>query len=138
MTAALTPPAGPNFVPLRTVRRIVHRIEDDGYGAAQQLVYQRDDLIAAASPENNRLLEQALRVEGLPPLARELIQRALAVEIAEEQAVARAHGRRETAHFHLKAIGSRCELAATGRQRGRLRRVMTSARQMRLLEGNDA
>lgn len=34
-------------------------------------------------------VEAALRVSGLPPLARELIQQALAVDIAEEAAVDR-------------------------------------------------
>ena len=114
--------------------RFARSIEDHGYGAATNLVHLRDDLAEAANPENNRLLERALRVAGLPPLARELIQAALLVEIAEEQAVARARLSRDYAHIDVKAINGAVELAITGRQRNRPAGRPTVASQPALIE----
>lgn len=92
-------------------------IEADGFGASTELVYQRSDLAEAASPENNLALEAALKVPGLPPLARELIRHALTIEIAEEAAVARAARHREVAHGHTRRIAGGVERALTGRGR---------------------
>jgi hypothetical protein len=99
----------------QSIQRDLVAIEGDAYGASVQLVYQRDDLAEACSDENNRALEAALRVEGLPPLARELIQAALAIEIAEDAAARQAEQRRSQIHGHTRSAAGRIELMLTGR-----------------------
>lgn len=92
--------------------RWLQAVEGDLFGASAELVHQRADLEAAASPENNSLLEQVLRIEGLPPLARELILAALAIECDEDAAILRAMQRRARAHGHQKRAAGRVERAA--------------------------
>jgi hypothetical protein len=97
------------------VARALVAVESDLFDATTELVHQRADLVEAASPENNALLERVLRIEGLPPLARELIRAALFIEQAEDAAARRAERRRAAAHdFDRSAIGG-CERMLTGR-----------------------
>lgn len=91
--------------------RWLQAVEGDLFGATVELIYQRTDLDGAASPENNRLLERVLRIEGLPSLARELILAALEIERAEDAAVLRARQRRARAHGYQQRIAGRVERA---------------------------
>lgn len=90
-------------------------VESDLFSASTEAVYQRNDLAEAATDENNRLLEAALGVEGLPPLAREYIERALAIERGEDAAVRRAERRREVFHGYTRSAGGRVDGLITGR-----------------------
>jgi hypothetical protein len=92
--------------------RWLQAVEGDLFGASAELVHQRADLEAAASPENNSLLERVLRIEGLPPLARELILAALAIERDEDAAILRARERRARAHAYGRRAAGRVEQAA--------------------------
>lgn len=95
-------------------------IEGDAYGASTELVYLRDAIEDGASHDDDHdaCLEAALLVPGLPPLARELIQRAQAADRREDAAIyERATERRHRAHAHTRSIAGRVELAVTARTR---------------------
>ena len=96
--------------------RLAVAAENDTIEATCELVYQRDDLAEAGSDENNRLLAAALRVAGLPPLARELIQRALHLDHGEDAAVRRAQERRDAAHGFTQSATVRLEELLTGKR----------------------
>ena len=111
---ARTPAAPPKIGP-HEARRLV-AVESDIVESTCELVYQRDDLAQAGGDENNRLLEAALRVEGLPPLARDLIRRALHIEHGEDAAVRRAERRRMAAHDFNRSASVRVETMLTERE----------------------
>jgi hypothetical protein len=100
----------------QTLARCLAAVESGLFDATCELVYQRDDLVEACSDINNRALAAALRVEGLPPLARELIQVALAAEDAEDAAVRRAERRRAGAHGYQRDAIGRIEVLLTDRR----------------------
>lgn len=98
-------------------QRALVRIEDDIVEASCELTYQRDDLIEAANPENNRLLEEALLAlqRGDVVLARQLIRSALDIENAEDAAARRAQQRRDDAHAFTRSAAGRMETVLVGR-----------------------
>lgn len=113
--------SAPRATPLVALERgRLVAIEADAYGASAELVHQRSDFEDAAThdDEHDAALDAALRVDGLPPAARELIQRAMAADRREDTAIYdRARRRRGRAHGHARAIAGAVEHALTGRQR---------------------
>lgn len=99
-----------------TQRQLV-AIEGEAYEASTELVRQRDDLTEADfhDARHDEALDAVLRIDGLPPLARELVRVAQAADRAEDEAIERANGRRERAHGHTRRIAGRVERALTGR-----------------------
>lgn len=89
----------------------LHEIEGEFFGASVELVYQRGDFDEAIGHdgEHDACLEAALRVPGLPALARDLIRRAQIADRREDEKIARAKERRSKAHGHTKAGACRIE-----------------------------
>lgn len=103
----------------RPVRRVLMRIEAVAYEASAELVHQRGHFEEAQAhdAEHDALLDAALKVDGLPPYARDLIVRALHADDREDAAHRRADQRREAAHGYTREIAGRVELTLTGRTR---------------------
>ena len=99
------------LLPRSVHRQIIAEIETLAFEASAELTHQRGDLAAARSDANNAALAAALQVAGLPPLARELIQRALVAENAEDDAIRRA----ESAARRRTATRRRLRARASGR-----------------------
>lgn len=96
----------------------VEEVEGEICAASVELVCQRSDLAEAASPEDNRLLRQAIRAldNGDKTLARELMVAALFIADRQDTAAIRAEGRRERAHGRQKNAVARAESLITGRE----------------------
>lgn len=115
---ALRPAPKPAPVRLgQRVARALVAVESDLFDSTAELVHQRADLVEAASPQNNALLERALRAldDGDVALARELIRAALVIEHAEDAAALRAERRRVAAHDGNRSAIGGCERMLTGR-----------------------
>lgn len=103
----------------QAIYREVVGVEGSNFETCGELANQRGDFedVRDHDADHDALLEAVLRVEGLPPLARELIQRAQRADAAEDAAMRRADRRRETAHRHARETGRRLEHLLTGRSR---------------------
>jgi hypothetical protein len=111
-----TPAARPKVDP-HAARRLV-AVESDIIEASCELVYQRDDLIEASSPVNNRALRVALAAldRGDLAMVREQLLIAIRVEDEEEAAARRAEERRLGAHGFTRSATRRVETLLTARE----------------------
>jgi len=132
------------------IGRLVHRIEDHQAGAGAELAYLRvnlrelfplHDAGCDAQVRDIEAFARCLTASTDPAaqrIGREILARCAMYWVhdqAEDGSVDDGARHGEAAHVEVRAIGGACEMAASGRQRGRLRRGLVRATQPSLLEG---
>lgn len=132
------------------IGRLVHAVEHEQFGAGTELA-RLDTVARELFPAHDAQCDRALRqIRALnAPLVAHpdpAVGRAARETLAwcdhydrhdplADASVERMAGHGRQAHVHVKAIGGACEYAVSGRQRGRLRRALTSCEQPSLLDG---